>query len=257
MKKILVIGIGAGNPDYITVQAVKALNRVDVFFLMDKGVSKEKLNHLRKEICERYITDRNYRIVEAPTPERQREGLAYLKAVDTLNAEKQHVFERLIAEELNDGDCGAFLVWGDPSLYDSTIRILDAIIKTGDHVIEYEVIPGITSVQALTAQHKVPLNNIGRSVEITTGRRLAEGFPTDVDSVVVMLDAENAYKSLADQAIDIFWGAYLGTPDEILISGKLSEVADEIERVRNAARKTNGWIMDTYLLKRGVQDESK
>jgi len=37
MKKLLVIGVGAGNPDYITMQAVKALNRVDVFFLMDKG----------------------------------------------------------------------------------------------------------------------------------------------------------------------------------------------------------------------------
>ncbi|TDV62610.1 precorrin-6A synthase (deacetylating) [Pseudomonas sp. LP_7_YM] len=257
MKKILVIGIGAGNPEYITVQAVKALNRVDVFFLMDKGVSKEKLNHLRREICKRYITDRNYRIVEATTPERQGEGLGYLKAVDNLNAEKQHVFERLIAEELDDGDCGAFLVWGDPSLYDSTIRILNAIIKAGQHVIEYEVIPGITSVQALTAQHKVPLNNIGHSVEITTGRRLARGFPDNVDSLVVMLDAENAYKALADQAVEIFWGAYLGTPDEILISGKLSEVADEIERVRNAAREANGWIMDTYLLKRGVQDESE
>ena len=250
MKKILVIGIGAGNPEYITVQAVKALNQVDVLFLMDKGLSKEKLNHLRKEICERYITDRDYRVVEALNPERQREGVDYLKAVDDLNSEKQHTFVRLIAEEMDEGECGAFLVWGDPSLYDSTIRILDAIIREGRHALSYDVIPGITSVQALTAQHKVPLNNIGRSVEITTGRRLAEGFPDNVDSVVVMLDAENTYKTLADQDLDIFWGAYLGTPDEILIAGKLKDVADDIEQVRNAAREANGWIMDTYLLKR-------
>lgn len=257
MKKILIIGIGAGNPEYITIQAVNALNKVDVFFLMDKGLSKEKLNHLRKEICERYITDRNYRVVEALNPEREREGVAYLKAVDNLNAEKQHTFERLISEELEDGQCGAFLVWGDPSLYDSTIRILDAIIQGGRHELHYDVIPGITSIQALTAQHKVPLNNIGRSVKITTGRRLAEGFSNTVDSVVVMLDAENSYKTVADQNLDIFWGAYLGTPDEILISGKLADVADEIERVRNAAREANGWIMDTYLLKRVVRDEGE
>ena len=56
MKKLLVIGIGAGNPDYITMQAVKALNQVDVFFLMDKGQSKDKLIELRRDICERYIT---------------------------------------------------------------------------------------------------------------------------------------------------------------------------------------------------------
>ena len=52
MKKLMVIGIGAGNPDYITLQAVKALNRVDVFFLMDKGQSKDKLIDLRREICD-------------------------------------------------------------------------------------------------------------------------------------------------------------------------------------------------------------
>lgn len=250
MKTILIIGIGAGNPDYLTVQAIKALNRADVFFFMDKGQTKEKLNHLRKEICERYIQHHNYRIVEAPTPERDRNEGDYLKAVDHLNTDKQMIFERLIIEELEEGQCGAFLVWGDPSLYDSTIRILDAIIQTGRHALDYQVIPGITSVQALTAQHKVTLNNIGRSVEITTGRRLAEGLPDNVDSVVVMLDAENSYKTVVDQNIDIYWGAYLGTPDEILISGKLEEVAGEIERVRNAARQANGWIMDTYLLKR-------
>ena len=40
MKKVLIIGIGAGNPDYITVQAIKALNEVDVFFVIDKGKEK-------------------------------------------------------------------------------------------------------------------------------------------------------------------------------------------------------------------------
>jgi precorrin-6A synthase len=250
MKKILIIGIGAGNPEYITLQAVNALNRVDVFFLMDKGAEKEKLNALRREICERYIHKPGYRIVEALNPERAREGIDYQQAVDRLNADKQLTFERLIAEELEDGQCGAFLVWGDPSLYDSTIRIMEAIIQTGRHKLDYEVIPGITSVQALTAQHKVSLNNVGRAVEITPGRLLAQGFPDNVDSVVVMLDAEHAYQTLVDQDLDIYWGAYLGTADEILISGKLSKVADEIQRVRNAARKTHGWIMDTYLLKR-------
>ena len=50
MKKILIIGIGAGDPDYVTMQAVNALNQVDVFFIMEKGPSKAKLIELRKEI---------------------------------------------------------------------------------------------------------------------------------------------------------------------------------------------------------------
>jgi precorrin-6A synthase len=250
MKKLLVIGIGAGNPDYITIQAVKALNRVDVFFLMDKGQSKDKLIDLRREICERYITDRDYRFVEAQSPERERGDVDYKTSVDDLNLAKQQTFERLINQEMSDDQCGGFLVWGDPALYDSTIRILQAILASGACAFEFEVIPGITSVQALAAQHKVPLNQIGRSVEITTGRRLAAGQVSDAGSLVVMLDAQDAYQQVTDQESEIYWGAYLGTPDEILISGKLKDVADEIERVRKAARLANGWIMDTYLLRR-------
>ncbi|HJR27088.1 MAG TPA: precorrin-6A synthase (deacetylating) [Pseudomonas sp.] len=250
MKKLLVIGVGAGNPDYITMQAVKALNRVDVFFLMDKGQSKDKLIDLRREICERYITDRDYRFVEAHSPERERGDVDYNASVEELNRAKQQTFEQLINEEMTDDQCAGFLVWGDPALYDSTIRILQAILASGRCVFEFEVIPGITSVQALAAQHKVPLNRIGRSIEITTGRRLAAGQVSDADSLVVMLDAQDAYHCVADQETEIYWGAYLGTPDEILISGKLREVADEIEQVRKAARLANGWIMDTYLLRK-------
>ncbi|MCF4994802.1 precorrin-6A synthase (deacetylating) [Pseudomonas syringae] len=250
MKKLLVIGIGAGNPDYVTMQAVKALNAVDVFFLMDKGQSKDKLIDLRRDICERYITHPTYRFAEAHSPERERGDVDYNTAVNDLNRAKQQTFVRLINDELADGECGGFLVWGDPALYDSTIRILQAILDSGTCAFEFEVIPGITSVQALAAQHKVPLNSIGRSIEITTGRRLAAGQVSDADSLVVMLDAEDSYHRVADQETEIYWGAYLGTPDEILISGKLKDVADEIERVRKAARLKHGWIMDTYLLRK-------
>jgi precorrin-6A synthase len=50
--------------------------------------------------------------------------------------------------------------------------------------------------------------------------------------------------------MEIWWGAYLGTPDEILIKGKVSEVAEEVHRQRSTARTANGWIMDTYLMRR-------
>jgi precorrin-6A synthase len=152
-------------------------------------------------------------------------------------------------EKLGEGDCGAVLVWGDPSLYDSAIRILERIRAKGSVELDYEVVPGISSVQALAAAHKVPLNRIGESIMITTGRKLVEGFPNNADSVVVMLDGQCAFKTV-DQDLEIYWGAYLGTEDEILVSGKLREVVDEIERVRKEARDRKGWIMDTYFLKK-------
>jgi precorrin-6A synthase len=254
MKRILIIGIGAGDPDYITMQAVKALNRVDVFFLMDKGPAKRQLRALREDLCRQHIKDRAYRFVEAPSPPRNTAPSDYRACVDELNREKQAVLEQMIGREMADSETAGILVWGDPMLYDSTIRNIEAIAASGWHNIDYEVIPGITAVQALAARHRIPLNRIAEPVALTTGRKLAEGFPPGFDSVVVLLDGEDTYRRFADAEvhgdIDIWWGAYLGTPDEILIKGKVADVAEEIHRRRGAARKANGWIMDTYLMRR-------
>jgi precorrin-6A synthase len=251
VKKIIVIGIGVGDPDQLTVQAVQALNRVDVFFVMDKGPAKAKLKALREEICRRHIKGHAYRVAEAPSPPRDATPADYRAAVDELNAAKQAVFETLIEGELGDGETGAFLVWGDPMLYDSTIRNLDAL-KDDGLAFNVEVIPGITAIQALAAAHRIPLNRIAEAVTITTGRKLAAGFPEGVDSVVVLLDGEDTYRRFVDQDFEIYWGAYLGTPDEILIAGKVADVAEEIYRRRSDARRANGWIMDTYLLRRAA-----
>ena len=254
MKTILIIGIGAGDPEQITVQAINALNRVDVFFVLDKGAAKDPLIAFRKSICERYIQDRRYRFVHAPSPELVI-GTPDLQAtVDALNRDKQAVFESMIASELAHGECGAFLVWGDPTLYDSTLRIVGAIAEKGHTTpalaIEYDVIPGISSVQALAARHRVPLNQIGQPVEITTGRKIANGFPDHADTVVVMLDANGEYQHIDRDDLEIYWGAYIGTPDEVLVAGKLKDVANDIERIRTEARARNGWIMDSYLMRK-------
>lgn len=251
MKTIQVIGIGVGDPDQLTLQAVKAFGRVDVFFVLDKGPAKASLRALRDEILRRHGPARPYRVAEAQSPPRDAAPADYRACVDGLNREKQAVFRRLIEDELADGETGAFLVWGDPMLYDSTIRNLDALQEAG-LVFEYEVVPGITAIQALAAAHRIPLNRVAEAVTITTGRRLAQGFPAGTDSVVVLLDGEEAYRRFIDQDVDIYWGAYLGTPRQILIAGKVANVADEIHRRRSAARTANGWIMDTYLLRRNA-----
>jgi precorrin-6A synthase len=250
VRKLLIIGIGAGNPEHVTVQAIKALNTVDVFFAFDKGDDKGDLNRLREEICATYVTDRSYRTVAALDPARDRAPESYQAAVRDWHEQRAEVLERMIAEELKDGECGAFLVWGDPSLYDSTLRIVERVLVRGAVEFSYEVIPGVTSVQALAAAHKISLNRIGAPVLITTGRNIAEGLPEGFDDVVVMLDGRCAFKGVAEKDVDIYWGAYVGTPDELLAAGDLRQAAGEIERLRSAARARKGWIMDVYLLRR-------
>ena len=251
MRRLLIIGIGAGDPDQVTVQAVRALNRADVFFVIDKGAVKQDLMLLRQEICERYVEDRSYRMVQVPDPERDRGAPGYRDAIEQWRSQRAGIYGRLIRDELTDSECGAFLVWGDPALYDSTIAVIEQVIAAGTVELEYEVIPGISSVQALAARHRVSLTQVGRPVHITTGRRLAEeGFPERCDDVVVMLDASCSFTAIADGGTEIYWGAYLGTRDEILVSGKLADVARQIQDARSDARTRKGWIMDTYLLRR-------
>jgi precorrin-6A synthase len=251
MRRMLLIGIGAGDPEYVTQQAIRALNEVDVFFVMEKGESKDDLVALRREVCKRFIADESYRIVAVRDPERDRTATAYASAVDDWRRERARIWEDLICDELEDDGVGAILVWGDPSLYDSTLTIIDAILAAGRVRFGVEVIAGISAIAALCARHAIALNRVGEAVHVTTGRRLArEGLPPNAPDVVVMLDAHCAFTALRGEALDVYWGAYLGTPDEILVAGALDEVSDEIERVRAQARERKGWIMDTYLLRR-------
>jgi precorrin-6A synthase len=247
-RRIHVIGIGAGDPGYVTAQAIAALNDTEVFFAMDKGDSKDDLVALRREVCSRFIREPGYRFVELADPDRARtaaDGPAYRQRVADWHAARARVWADAIVDEVPDGGVGAFLAWGDPSLYDSTLRILDMVSAQID--LSYDVIPGITAIQALTARHRIPLNDIGEPVLITTGRRLREdGLP---GAAVVMLDGDCAFRDCPPQT-RIWWGAYLGTPDELLIAGTVGDVGQQIVDVRAEARERHGWIMDTYLLRR-------
>ncbi|MFE9169780.1 precorrin-6A synthase (deacetylating) [Streptomyces kebangsaanensis] len=256
MRKIHVIGIGAGDPEQLTLQAVRALRDTDVFFVLDKGEVKSDLVELRRDMLRTHMPEGTYRVVRARDPERDRSagGAAYSPAVGDWRGARADIYQRLIAEELDEDGTGAFLVWGDPALYDSTIGILEEVLARGAVDFSYDVVPGISSVSALVARHRTGLNRVARPVQITTGRRLAEGFPEGVDDVVVMLDAHQTFRQYADQDIDIYWGAYIGTPDEILAAGPIAEAAPRIERLRAEARERKGWIMDTYLLRRRPEE---
>lgn len=252
MKNVLIVGIGAGNPEHMTVQAINALNSASVLFIPTKGDAKAQLADIRRDIVSRYVTNPHSRVVEFEVPVRQVADRSYHRSVDEWHAAIAGAYERLLIEELGEGQTGAFLVWGDPMLYDSTIRIIERVRALATVAFDYSVIPGITSIQVLAASHRIPLNLVGKPVEITTGRRLTDSFPQKNETAVVMLDGEQAFMKIDDPEARIYWGAYLGTAQEIIISGRLAEVRDDILKTRAAARAQHGWIMDIYLLQKGA-----
>jgi precorrin-6A synthase len=249
-----IIGIGSGNPDHLTRQAVSALNRVDVFLVADKGAATHDLVELRQEICRTFITHDHYRVVEVPDPERgpdrEKDAADYRASVATWHEARAWQYAEIIAAEVADGSTIGFLVWGDPAFYDSTIRIVESINALGIEL-DLTVIPGISSIQLLAAHHKIILNRVGQPIHITTGRRLLDEYSAALGDVIVMLDGDLACGGLVEESGDlmIYWGAQLGLPDEVLISGQLSEVIEEIRAKRAAVRQARGWVMDTYLLR--------
>jgi precorrin-6A synthase len=253
-RTLLVIGIGPGDPRQITVEAIEAMKTVDVFFVLDKaperGVAvKQSLVGLRQEICERYL-DGGYRFVEVPDPSRDRNPGDYGAEVRRWHDARADLIEQALIDDLSEGGVGAILVWGDPALYDSTLRIVDTITARDRIQLEYRVIPGISSVSALTAAHRILLNRIGEPIYITTGRKLADTPDAAAGNQVVMLDADCSFLQSADEQDQIWWGAYLGTADEILIEGTVGEVGETIRDTRTTARERHGWIMDIYLLRK-------
>lgn len=246
MRTVLLIGIGAGDPDHVTVQAVHALNAFDVLFVVTKQGTDE-LVAARHSVVARHRSAGPFRTVELADPPRPwREAPNYRAAVARWREQRADSWTAAIASNLGEDDTGAFLVWGDPSLYESTLAVINEIAAD----FTYEVIPGISAVHALTARHRIPLNRVGRAVQITPARLLADGMPAGVDDVVVMLDAGATFAAIDAADIEIYWGAYLGTPDELLISGPLADVSDTIVAARAQAKARKGWMFDTYLLRR-------
>jgi precorrin-6A synthase len=246
VRRLLVIGIGTGNPEHLTLEAVRAIGEASVFFVVTKGTDRDELVALRRAMLEAHAAP-GHRVVEIADPPRERDPADYRATVRAWRAERGRRWERALAAELGDGETGAFLVWGDPAFYDSTLEILDELLTRGEVAFEHRVIPGISAPQALAAAHRIALNRVGGAITITPARRLPE---TAAEDTVVMLDLGTAFAAIEEPGVEIFWGAYLGSEDELLVSGPLADAGPEIERVRAQAKARKGWMFDTYLLRR-------
>ena len=249
---LCLVGIGTGNPDHVTRQGARALNAADLILVPHKGAGKADLAELRLQLCKELVTNPATQVVGFDMPVRDADDPDYPAAVTRWHDAIADVWLATIRTHwlANRADRSVvFLVWGDPSLYDSTLRIAERLAV---HLpVKVTVVPGITALQALTAAHAIALNDINAPVTITTGRQLRDhGWPDSADTVAVMLDGHCAFQHLPPEGITIWWGAYLGMPQQICIAGPLAEVSARILVERQAARAAHGWMMDTYLMRR-------
>lgn len=242
-----------GNPRHLTVEAVEALRRVDVFFVLEKDSAADELVARRRDLCRAVIGDGSYRFVPLADPPRDRVTADYAQAVRDWTVARGQVLLDAMEADLRPDQTAGILAWGDPAFYDSALRVLDAGRRAGQ--LEVEVIPGVSSIQMLAAAHRISLTRVGRPLQVTTGRRLAEdGFPAGCDDVVVMLDGDCSFRHIDPEGVRIYWGADLGGPDQVILAGRLAETAETIVDRRAEIRARRGWVMDTYLLRRTIPD---
>lgn len=242
MTDLWLVGIGTGNPDHITLEGVKALQQAATILIPRKGAGKDDLAHLRHAILE--AAGASARVVEFDMPVRD-DSLPYQERVARWHDEIALRWQAALV----GAPAGpvALLVWGDPGLYDSTLRIAERISPAP----RIRVVPGVTALQALTSAHAIPFNTVNGPVVVTTGRQLRDnGWPQRAETIVVMLDGECSFQALDADGLHIWWGGFLGMPEQVLRSGPLADVAQDIIDIRAAARAEHGWIMDTYLIRK-------
>ena len=235
--RVRVLGVGIG-PQHITPEVADALRSCDYVLAAEKR-EDDGLLSVRRAIA----AEHGLEVVAVPDPERDRaDPVDYAGAVKDWHEARVAAYERVLRER---GGTAAFLVWGDPSLYDSTIRVVDRLAERMP--LEYDVLPGISAPQLLAARHRIVLHQVGRPVHITTGRRLREELASGQTNLCVMLTGSLDLAGLDDWSI--WWGANLGTDSEELVAGRVADVLPSLEAARERAKTAAGWVMDVYLLR--------
>ncbi|PUA80231.1 precorrin-6A synthase (deacetylating) [Nocardioides currus] len=231
--RIRVVGVGMG-PQHVTAEAAEAIRSCDYVIAASKN-DADGLLAVRRSIAASYGVE----VVAVPDPPRERDDPAdYPGAVRDWHAARVAAYDTVLRER---GGTAGFLVWGDPSTYDSTIRIVESL------GIDFDVVPGISAPQLLAARHRIVLHGVGQPVHVTTARRLQDDVAAGQTNLVVMLSRTLDLTGLDDWSI--WWGANLGTDSEELLAGRIADVVDSLEPARERARDAAGWVMDVCLLR--------
>ncbi|MFO7597699.1 MAG: precorrin-2 C(20)-methyltransferase [Desulfocurvibacter africanus] len=154
------VGVGPGDPDLITLKAIRALNAADVVFA---AASPKNDHSLALSIAAAHLKP-GVPVVRLDFP-MTRDAEVLSRAWET-NA-------RTVLEALDAGKNAAFLTLGDPMTY-STCGYLLRTLREMDPAVRVEIVPGVTSYQAAAALAGQTLAESGESFIVLSGIRDAE-----------------------------------------------------------------------------------
>ena len=225
MAELIGIGVGPGDPDLLTVKAVKSIHDADVIMC---PASKEDRPSIALSVVSSLIDKtKNQEIIKLIFP--MTKDKEVLEATWKKNA-------KIMAEKVLSGKNVVYLTVGDPYLY-STWIYMHRDIESNHPELKISVIPGIVSM--FTFASKV-------GVSIAEGAEKVAIIPSCYDLATVKEIAKNAESLIFlkdgryfDQVIDLLKesgfpddsifaiGQDLGTDKEIIRKLTLGEVNDD------------------------------
>jgi precorrin-2/cobalt-factor-2 C20-methyltransferase len=169
------IGVGPGDPELITLKALKALQSVPVI-CVPQAVNRPDSYAL--SIVKDYVKPEQ-EILRAPFPTDDADGAAQV----------WWEASELVVEKLKKGQDVAFLTEGDPMLFSTFSYVLTGVQELCPEA-RVEIIPGVSSVMAAAASSGVPL--------VTHGLDDLAEATSNFDTVVLMKVSPIIVKALAD-----------------------------------------------------------
>lgn len=149
--RVIIAGAGCGDPELITIKAVRYLQQADVV-LTDRLVSKE--------ILQQYV-NKNATIIYV--------GKQCRRGFST----PQKSINELMLQFALDGKLVVRLKGGDATVFANVLDELETLVE---HNISYEIIPGVSAAMGAAAYTGIPLTARGYSTAI----RLLTFYKSDV-----------------------------------------------------------------------------
>jgi len=192
---LYVIGVGPGDPELLTLKAVRILKTVKCI-CVPKG--REEGSSMALNIIKKIISTKNKELIEAHFPMRKTKASAHACELDT----KWNETVETVLGILNSGTDMAFITIGDPTIYSTFFYLYDRLLELNP-VLSIEIIPGISSITASAAQAGISLGLADEKIAVLPATyandigMVLEHFDTVIlmkvhkvfDQVLAMLDA--------------------------------------------------------------------
>ena len=202
------IGVGSGEGGYITIGAIRAIEKSDIIAMPVKkyGEKSTALEILKKE----YDTSKK-EIME----------VEFLMSPDIkLREQSRKKSAEKIIDALKNGKTVSMITLGDVSVYSTCSYIHNAVKKNG---FKMEIIPGITSFCAAANKIQTSLceGNESFAVIPSVNITLIEKYITDFDTLIVMkagLNIDKLYDVLLKHGLEnnAIVTSSLGLSDEVI-----------------------------------------